>query len=634
MSQVIVVGGGLSGLSAAHTIMQRGGNVLLLDKNPFLGGNSTKATSGINGALTKAQIKLGIKDSQEIFARDTALSASKGQSDKVSPLGGVLTGESAESIEWLIKHFGLDLSLVSQLGGHSMPRTHRGPEKFPGMTITYALMEALEKIDKETDGKKGKIITDANVKKLITENGEVVGVEYVKDGSTHKAYGPVVLATGGYGADFSKTGILAKVRPDLLDYATTNGDHCTGDGIKMAQEVGGAPVDLEYVQVHPTGLVDPADAGAKVKFLAAEALRGVGGLLLDGNGQRFVNELATRDHVSEVMGKNKGPFRLVLNGKSSKEIEWHCKHYVGRGLMKRLTGQELAKEIGISPQKLEETFKKYNEVAKKGIDEFGKKYFQNLPITIDDTFHVAQVCPLVHYCMGGIKISPEGAVLSPDNKPIKGLFACGEVTGGVHGKNRLGGSSLTECVVYGRVSGGSAAQFLLQKLSQRGSGSARTGDGTIELSLRQVDAKVTLQPSSSGLSVNISWDGESQQHTQPSSSSTPSKPVTTPEEVKAAQPETKSGSDKKGPTKQGTYTLEEVAKHNKEGDLWVVVNGQVLDVTHFMKRHPGGAKAILLYAGKDATEEFNMLHDANVIEKYAPETVIGTLAGSNLKSKL
>jgi succinate dehydrogenase/fumarate reductase flavoprotein subunit len=161
---VIVVGGGLSGLSAAHTVIQRGGNVLLLDKNPFLGGNSTKATSGINGALTKAQVRLGIQDSVEKFSKDTALSASKGKSDKIHPLGDVLTRESAEAIEWLTRYFGLDLSLVSPLGGHSYPRTHRGPEKFPGMTITYALMEALEKIDQETQGKRGKIVTNANVK--------------------------------------------------------------------------------------------------------------------------------------------------------------------------------------------------------------------------------------------------------------------------------------------------------------------------------------------------------------------------------------------------------------------------------------------------------------------------------------
>src|SRR5690606_27377745 len=122
--QVIVVGGGLAGLSACHTVIQSGGNVLLLDKQPFLGGNSTKATSGINGDLTEARIRLGIKDSWEQFARDTALSASKGKDENPSPLAEVLCRESAPAIEWLIQSFGLDLSLVSQLGGQSVPRTH------------------------------------------------------------------------------------------------------------------------------------------------------------------------------------------------------------------------------------------------------------------------------------------------------------------------------------------------------------------------------------------------------------------------------------------------------------------------------------------------------------------------------
>jgi succinate dehydrogenase/fumarate reductase flavoprotein subunit len=134
-SQVIVVGGGLSGLSAAHTILERGGNVLVLDKNSFFGGNSTKATSGINGALTKTQIALGIQDSAEIFAQDTAKSAR----DLARPdLIKVLTGNSASAVEWLQEKFKLDLSLVSRLGGHSQPRTHRGKEMFPEKRILLA----------------------------------------------------------------------------------------------------------------------------------------------------------------------------------------------------------------------------------------------------------------------------------------------------------------------------------------------------------------------------------------------------------------------------------------------------------------------------------------------------------------
>jgi flavocytochrome c len=475
-------------------------------------------------------------------------------------------------------------------------------------------MEHLEKIEKETKGKRARTINNARVVKLITEKNAVVGVEYVVNGTTHQAYGPVVLATGGFGADFSKDSILAQVRPDLLNLSTTNGEHCTGDGIKMAQDIGANTVDMDFVQVHPTGLVDPSDPNAKVKFLAAEALRGVGGLLLDAHGNRFVNELATRDYVSEVMGRNKGPFRLVLNGKASKEIEWHCKHYVGRGLMKKLSGPELAKEIGVSAEKLAETFRKYNEGAKHNKDEFGKKYFHNLPFDINDTFHVAQVCPLIHYCMGGLQIDIHGQVLSKkDNKPIAGLFAAGEVTGGVHIKNRLGGSSLTDCVVYGRIAGGTAAAYLFNQLCA-GTPLAAAGE--------PVELNIKLSPSRKTLTLNINY-----------ASSTGEQQQQAPAQQEEAAPAAAAAPAPAKPKELKTYTLEEVAKHNKENDVWVVVNGVVLDVTEFKKRHPGGAKAIMLYAGKDATEEFNMLHDANVIEKYAPETIVGTLASSP-KAKL
>lgn len=148
---------------------------------------------------------------------------------------------------------------------------------------------------------------------------------------------------------------------------------------QMVMAVGGRLIDLEKVQVHPTGLVDPKDPDAKVKFLAAEALRGVGGLLLDNEGQRFADELGHRDYVTGRMWENnKFPVRLVLNGKASKEIEWHCKHYTGRGLMKRFeSGAALAKEIGIKPETLKKTFDDYNAIADgKQKDPFGKKYFR------------------------------------------------------------------------------------------------------------------------------------------------------------------------------------------------------------------------------------------------------------------
>lgn len=604
------LGGGLSGLSAAHTVLERGGKVLLLDKNPFCGGNSVKATSGINGTLTRTQRKLKVQDSVETFEEDTALSASKGQSKEIYPLGKVLCNESGPAVDWLVDAFGLDLSIVSRLGGHSFPRTHRGPERFPGMTITYALMEKLEKIASDSKGELAQIITKAKATKLITKNGAVVGVEYEKDGKTLQAHGPVVLATGGYAADFSKDGILLSVRPDLERFSTTNGEHCTGDGIKMATAIGAEVDDLSLVQVHPTGLVNPKDPNAKVKFLAAEALRGVGGLLLDGNGKRFCNELGRRDYVSGEMEKGKGPFRLVLSSAASKQIEWHCKHYQGRGLMKHFkSGAELAKEIGVSTDTISATFKKYNECAKNKSDEFGTKYFLDTPYKLDDTFYVAIVTPVVHYCMGGLKISTSAEVLDKSGKAIPGLFATGELCGGVHGKNRLGGSSLLDCVVFGRVSGGAVSKYLLQN----GGSSSSSNNGF----------SVKFSPNKSKLS--LLWGSSSEKEST-------SYVHTTTKDSKEEKDMTQMGSSEttvqsKGPK---SYTLEEVAKHTKDTDVWVVVNGQVLDVTSFLSEHPGGKDSIMLFAGKDASEEFNMIHKPEVIAKYAPQAIIGTLAGSSV----
>merc|ERR1712032_7652 len=469
------------GLSAAHTVLEGGVNVLVIDKNPFFGGNSTKATSGINGALTKSQRALSIADSPEIFEADTMRGGAK-RPDLVK----VLCHESAPAVDWCQDKFGVDLSLVSRLGGHSQPRTHRGKERFPGMTITYGLMEALEEIEESGDGR-ARIMLKTKVEKYLTDAaGNVCGVEAVNaKGERIVEHGPVIIATGGFGADFTSDSLISKHRPDLSHLPTTNGEHCTGDGLKMAMAIGGDTVDLEWVQVHPTGLIHPEEPDAKVKFLAAEALRGVGGVLIDMNGKRFCNELGRRDYVTGMMWKNKGltlggttGFFLCLNSKASTEIQWHCKHYKGRGLMKSYENMgDFAKEYGIPLENIDQTFKEYNQIADKqekdpdsgpyeaygggkSHDAWGKKFFHNLPMEASDSFHVAIVTPVIHYCMGGVKISPDAEVLNAKDEVIGGLYAGGEAAGGVHGQNRLGGSSLLDCVVYGRVAGRTAARYV------------------------------------------------------------------------------------------------------------------------------------------------------------------------------
>ena len=192
--------------------------------------------------------------------------------------------------------------------------------------------------------------------------------------------------------------------------------------------------------------------------------------------------------------------------------------------------------------------------------------------------------PVLHYTMGGLEIDPESRVLAPGGAPLPGLFAAGEVAGGVHGANRLGGSSLLGCVVFGRVAGDTAAAYLLQNY---GNVSARAAGR-----LAGVATHLGAPPPETKEKVEVATSLNTASSSPPSSGET-------------------------------TYTIEEVATHNKKENIWVIIDGQVLDVTKFLPDHPGGEKAILLYAGRDATEEFNMLHDPKVIPRYAPDAVIG-----------
>merc|ERR1719502_1564807 len=394
----------------------------------------------------------------------------------------------------------------------------------------------------------------------------------------------------------------------------------------MGEAIGAKTIDLEWVQVHPTGLVKPDDADAKVKFLAAEALRGVGGLILNKDGQRFANELGRRDYVTGEMWKNKAPFRLVLNKAASDEIIWHCKHYTGRGVMKfYASGAEWAKDMGVPLSTLEKAHQDHYEAAKKtekdpdggpfpaypsgkswdeasGKTGSGKKFYHNIipgSAVATEPFYVAIIPPVIHYCMGGLEIDADGAVLGSSGQVIKGLYCAGEVAGGVHGNNRLGGNSLLDCVVFGRVTGKAATKYILGN------------------DVKKVDLK---ELTGGGLSGNVQGsklaggsyeDGMNQK--QGGAAAAP-----------AAKKEKKAKSGGGG----GGFTLAQVAKHTTKTDCWVVVAGQVLNVTSFLSQHPGGELAILTFAGKDATEEFNMIHPPDVIPKYAPDAIIGNVGAA------
>jgi cytochrome b involved in lipid metabolism len=333
----------------------------------------------------------------------------------------------------------------------------------------------------------------------------------------------------------------------------------------------------------------------------------------------------------EEKKKDQWPIRLVLNSKASNVLDFHTRHYSGRGLMKKMTGKELAKEIGVSDKDLQTEFQSYNAIAKgEKKDTWGKKFFHNLPFDINDTFHVAVMEPVLHFTMGGIEINDQAQCLNQDGKPFDGLYVCGELAGGVHGANRLGGSSLLGCVVYGRVAGESASKYLFQQALNSSGGSAVNRLGQISLH---------IDPSQPG-KVSVEWgngvSGNGQQGSDGQSKVDQQKQL-------SAAPVMKSNSDSNDPGKvtkpnkpaeftipDKEFSLEEIAKHNKKDDLWIAVKGIVMDVTNWTDEHPGGPQALFSHMGKDASEEFEMLHDDEVIPKYAPEIVIGRVKGQKV----
>jgi len=283
------------------------------------------------------------------------------------------------------------------------------------------------------------------------------------------------------------------------------------------------------------------------------------------------------------------------------------------------TGADLAREIGVPPERLAETFAKYNEAARTERCPFGKKFFNNLPLDMNDFFHSAIVTPVVHYTMGGLRIDEDGRVMN-HNGPIANLYAAGELAGGIHGRNRLGGNSLLDCVVFGRVTGRTASRDLFSNLIANPPAAA--------------GAKVNLQLDPSSRSIQISWASEGGMEVAPALAAPAPAPAPAPAAVAAAPavaaPVASPAAAPAAAPAALKLTVEEVAKHNKEDDVWCILNGKVYDCTKFLPDHPGGKKAIMVFAGKDASEEFNMLHAPNVLKKYLPaEACLGEVGASS-----
>ncbi|KAI1276046.1 FAD binding domain-containing protein [Xylaria sp. FL0933] len=493
---IIIVGSGLAGLSAAYEALKAGAKVHMLDRAPKPGGNSIKASSGINGAGTRFQREKAImNDDSAAFYADSARSAgARMTSSQTGAVGEeerralleMLASQSADAVHWLADEIGVDLTTVAQLGGHSLPRTHRGTTgPPPGAAIVGALLKKLGADSRFT------LTSSAEVQALTVSedsNGRnlVTGVRYTANGETHEIQGPVVFAAGGFAGDAH--GLLARHRPDLAGIPSTNEARPAPHGILGA--AGAAFVDMDSVQIHPTGFVDPKDPEAPYKFLAAEALRGEGGILLSSaDGRRFVNEMERRDVASEAImalpprtsqaagdaegGSSQGvrqwDVTLLLDPGACEAAGSHLGFYLFKGLMQK-------KKVKDLPAPVIEAVDRYAAAVQDGVDgDFGRKtfgYWRLLPgeANREEEVAVGTVTPVTHFTMGGVAFNGKAQVLGKEKGkgegsgalvPIEGVWAAGEITGGIHGDNRLGGSSLLECVVFGRIAGVEATRSLM-----------------------------------------------------------------------------------------------------------------------------------------------------------------------------
>lgn len=470
----IIVGSGLAGMTTALSCVDRGGKVLLLEKEAKLGGNSMKASSGINAAPMNED---GTVSQQELdtFLQDTLKSAG---SHPDPALMETLVKESAPALVWLKDRVQVDLlQCKTRLGGHSAERTFRPVKGAVGWTVMSAMQKALEakkesctimtqtKLTGFLRDDTGNIIgvtATSSEETVEYDTGNIMGVTAATSEETVEFRAKhVVLATGGFAADRTQSSLLAQHRPDLLDMPATFGDFSTGDGIQVATSTVKAGTRLmNKVQIHPTGFIDPADPTSPSKFLCAELMRGVGGILLTPEGDRFCNELGTRDYVVDKMlnhSSDSRVFYILLGSEAAKAGAEHAGFYTWKKLLQKYAGiQEVAKEMGISAEKLKATIGEYWAGTMEGADAFGKTFFPNPPFADkldDEEFLLGKVTPVLHYCMGGLSVDTRGQVLDENNEIIPGLYAVGEVAGGTHGDNRLAGNSLLECLVYGRIIG-------------------------------------------------------------------------------------------------------------------------------------------------------------------------------------
>ena len=440
---IVVVGAGGAGLSAAVQAASMGANVIVLEKQGIIGGNTNYATGGLNAAETSVQLKLGIIDSKKSHFDDTM---SGGHFLNDSSLVATLVNKAAEAVDWLIS-LGADMSNVGQLAGSSQKRTHR-PDG--GAAIGPHLMSVL---NKAIQAENISIRTRNTVTALTEQDGKVTGVKVSTSKGNYSIQAKsVILATGGFGANLS---LVGQYRPELKEFPTSNHHGATSDAFQWVSPLQVPLVHMDQIQVHPTG-----EAGSHL--LITEAVRGNGAILVNRNGVRFANEMWTRDKLSDAILQQTSKKAFLVFDQSVRESLAAIENYAQQGLLTSAkTPAELAEALQLPVFAFVETMEKYSLYQTTGEDKDFQRKAEEMPRPLTEApYYAIEVEPVIHHTMGGIKINARAEVVNQNGKIIPGLYAAGEVTGGVHGGNRLGGNAVADIIVFGQIAGTSAAESL------------------------------------------------------------------------------------------------------------------------------------------------------------------------------
>ena len=489
-ADVVIVGAGGAGMTAAMTASDAGKSVIILESQAMVGGNSVRSTGGMNAAKTVYQdenefgegagVEKMLKSAADNYADNefiTSLAATVAQQwadYQANPVGyfdsvelmeldtmvggkGINNPElvktlvegTAPAIDWLDEN-GMSLHNVAAFGGASVKRIHRPVNEEGKVVSVGAYLVPL--MEKACQDRGVEFILNTTADTILTdESGKAVGVSGTdKDGNTVTVNAKaVVLATGGFGANLD---MVASYKPELKGFMTTNAPGIQGQGIAMATAIGAATVDMDQIQIHPT-------VEANTAALITEGLRGDGAILVNANGERFTDEVSTRDKVSAAEIAQPGSFSWLIVDQAMADASNVIQGYITKGYTKQgATYEELAKEIEVDPATFATTMEKWNGCVEAKTDaDFGRTSFAN-PLNTAP-YYAIKVSAGVHHTMGGVVINSSTEVLKEDGSVIPGLFAAGEVTGGVHGANRLGGTAVADFVVFGRIAGASAAAF-------------------------------------------------------------------------------------------------------------------------------------------------------------------------------